>query len=61
MVSDLDLPRAKAQADKYGVAKFGTTDQLLADSEVEVVVNLTILQCTPRRRRKHCRQDTRCR
>jgi predicted dehydrogenase len=42
LISDLDVPRAKAQADKYGVPKFGTTDQLLADSEVEIVVNLTI-------------------
>jgi predicted dehydrogenase len=42
MVSDLDVPRAKAQADKHGVCKSGTTDELLADSEVEIVVNLTI-------------------
>ena len=42
MVSDLDVPRAEAQADKYGVPKFGTTDQLLADTEVEIVVNLTV-------------------
>jgi predicted dehydrogenase len=42
MVSDLDVERAKAQADKHGVPKSGTTDQLLADPEVEIVVNLTI-------------------
>jgi predicted dehydrogenase len=42
MVSDLDVDRAKSQADKYGVAESGTTDQLLADADVEIVVNLTI-------------------
>jgi len=42
IISDLDVPRAGAQAAKYGVPRFGTTDQLLTDSEVEIVVNLTI-------------------
>jgi predicted dehydrogenase len=42
MLSDLDVARAEAQAAKYGVPRFGTTDQLLTDSEVEIVVNLTI-------------------
>ena len=42
MISDLDVPRAEAQAAKFGVPKFGTTDQLLADPDVEIVVNLTI-------------------
>ena len=41
MVSDLDVA-AEAQAAKYGVPRFGNTDELLTDSEVEIVVNLTI-------------------
>jgi predicted dehydrogenase len=41
MVSDLDVARAEAQSAKYGVPRFGTTDELLTDSEVEIVVNLT--------------------
>jgi predicted dehydrogenase len=40
--ADLDLERAKAQAEKYGVARVLTPEQLLADPEVEVVINLTI-------------------
>jgi predicted dehydrogenase len=42
MISDLEVSRAEAQAAKYGVPRFGTTDQLLTDSDVEIVVNLTI-------------------
>mgnify|MGYP000001542125 CR=1 FL=1 len=41
-IADLDLDRAAAQAAKYGVAKSGTVDELLADADVEIVVNLTI-------------------
>jgi predicted dehydrogenase len=41
-ISDLDLARAKAQADKYGVDGSGSVDELLANPEVEIVVNLTI-------------------
>lgn len=41
-ISDLDLARAKAQADKYGVAGSGSVDELLANPDVEIVVNLTI-------------------
>ncbi|MFI6600908.1 Gfo/Idh/MocA family protein [Nonomuraea sp. NPDC050536] len=41
-VADLDLERAKVQAGKYGVAGAGSVDQLLADDDVEIVVNLTI-------------------
>ncbi|WP_295128009.1 Gfo/Idh/MocA family protein, partial [uncultured Leifsonia sp.] len=41
-VADIDLERAKAQADKYGVPNSGTVEQLLADDGIEIVVNLTI-------------------
>ena len=41
-VADLDLDRAKAQAETYGVAGHGTVDELLAIDEIEIVVNLTI-------------------
>ncbi len=41
-VSDLDLARAKAQADKYGVEKVCTVDEMLKDDAIEIVLNLTI-------------------
>lgn len=41
-IADIDLDRAKSQAEKYGVAKSGTVDELLANPDVEIVVNLTI-------------------
>jgi predicted dehydrogenase len=41
-VADLDLARAKAQADKYAVPGSGTVEELLAIDEIEIVVNLTI-------------------
>jgi predicted dehydrogenase len=40
--ADLDLERAKAQADKYGVPGAGSTAQAIGDPEVELVVNLTV-------------------
>lgn len=41
-IADLDLTRAAAQAKKYEVPRSGTVAELLADPEVELVVNLTI-------------------
>ncbi|MFC4856391.1 Gfo/Idh/MocA family protein [Actinophytocola glycyrrhizae] len=41
-IADLDPARAAAQADKHGVPRSGTTAELLADADVELVVNLTI-------------------
>lgn len=41
-VADIDLTRAKAQAEKYGVPGSGTVDELLAHPGIEIVVNLTI-------------------
>ncbi len=41
-VADIDLERAKAQAEKYGVQGSGTVEELLADDAIEIVVNLTI-------------------
>jgi predicted dehydrogenase len=40
--ADLDMERAKAQADRYGVPAAGTTVQALESPDVEIVVNLTI-------------------
>lgn len=40
--ADLDLERAKAQADTYGVPGAGSTAQAVAHPDVELVVNLTI-------------------
>ena len=41
-VADIDLDRAKAQAEAHGVPGHGTVDELLAIDEIEIVVNLTI-------------------
>jgi predicted dehydrogenase len=41
-VADIDLDRAKAQAEAFGVPGYGTVDELLADDEIEIVVNLTL-------------------
>ncbi|WP_435128037.1 Gfo/Idh/MocA family protein [Actinacidiphila sp. bgisy144] len=41
-VADLDVARARAQADAYGVPHAGDVASVLAIPEVEIVVNLTI-------------------
>ena len=41
-VADIDLARAKAQAEKYGIAGSGTVEELLRHPQIEIVVNLTI-------------------
>ncbi|WP_267423870.1 MULTISPECIES: Gfo/Idh/MocA family protein [unclassified Curtobacterium] len=41
-IADIDLPRAAAQAEKWGVPASGTVEELLADDDIEIVVNLTI-------------------
>jgi predicted dehydrogenase len=41
-IADIDEPRARSQAEKYGVKGFGSVAQLLADDDIEIVVNLTI-------------------
>jgi len=40
--ADIDLERAKARAEQYGIAKTCTVDDLLSDPGVEIVINLTI-------------------
>lgn len=40
--ADLDLERARARAAEYGVPRACTVAELLADPEIEIVVNLTI-------------------
>lgn len=40
--ADLDLERAKARAEEYNIPYAYTVDQLLADPEIEIVINLTI-------------------
>lgn len=40
-VADVDLARAQSSAGKYGIAKACTVEELLADSEIELAVNLT--------------------
>ena len=41
-IADIDLARAEAQAEKFGVPGFGSVEELLQDDEIEIVVNLTI-------------------
>jgi predicted dehydrogenase len=40
--SDLVLERAETQAEAYGVPKACTLEELLADEEIEIVLNLTV-------------------
>ena len=42
MVSDLDVSRSEQRAKQYGIASFGTPEQLLARDDIELIVNLTI-------------------
>ncbi len=41
IVGDLNEDRARAQAQKYGVPRWGTADDVLSSADVQVVVNLT--------------------
>ncbi|MDX2227696.1 MAG: Gfo/Idh/MocA family oxidoreductase [Verrucomicrobiae bacterium] len=40
--ADLDISRAKAQIEKFGAGKACSVDELLADPEIKIVINLTI-------------------
>jgi predicted dehydrogenase len=40
--ADIDVARAEAKAAEHGIPRHGTVEQLLADPEVDIVVNLTI-------------------
>lgn len=40
--ADLDVERAKAKAEEHGVAKACSPEELLADPDIEIVLNLTI-------------------
>ena len=41
-LGDLDVERARSQAAKHGIAAAGTAEEVLANPDVELVVNLTI-------------------
>ncbi len=41
-LADLDVDRAKAKAEEFDVPESGSVDQLLADDDVQIVLNLTI-------------------
>ncbi len=40
--ADLVMDRARAQAAKYNIPRAVSVDELLADPEIEIVINLTI-------------------
>ncbi|GLV60976.1 dehydrogenase [Dictyobacter sp. S3.2.2.5] len=40
--ADIDMDRARAQAQRYNVPKACTPEELLADPEIDIVLNLTI-------------------
>lgn len=40
--ADIDVQRARARAEEFHIPKACTVDQLLADPEIEIVINLTI-------------------
>lgn len=40
--ADVDMSRARAQAEHYGIPQVYTVDQLLEDPEIEIIINLTI-------------------
>src|SRR3954452_19369460 len=40
--ADLDVQRAQSQAEKFGIPKSCSVDDLLSDPEIELVINLTI-------------------
>ena len=42
MIGDLNVDRAKAQAQKHGVPRWGTAADVMSDAGVQVVINLTI-------------------
>jgi predicted dehydrogenase len=42
VLGDLDVDRARAQAEKHNVAEWGAPDTVLAHPDVELVVNLTV-------------------
>jgi predicted dehydrogenase len=41
-IADLEVDRAAAQAERFGVPGSGAVDELLSDDGIEIVVNLTI-------------------
>ncbi|MFD5538516.1 Gfo/Idh/MocA family protein [Streptomyces sp. NPDC127079] len=42
VVGDLDTARAESQARRYGVAEWGTAEDVLAHPDTEIIVNLTV-------------------
>jgi predicted dehydrogenase len=41
-IADIDIERAQASAEKWAIPSPGPTEELLADPDVEIVINLTI-------------------
>src|SRR5947207_14961915 len=41
-VADLDMERAKSQAERFNIPRTLTVEELLADPDIELVINLTI-------------------
>ena len=51
-VCDLDTAKAASQAQKYGIEKILTLEEMLADSEIELVLNIT----TPKNHYEICKK-----
>jgi len=41
-LADLDVARAQARAEEFGIPGASTVDELMADPEIQIVVNLTV-------------------
>src|SRR6266566_5348605 len=41
-VADLDMERARTQAKRFNIPRAAAVDELLADPEIELVINLTV-------------------
>ena len=40
--ADIDMERARRQAEKFGIPKVYAVEEILADPEIEIAVNLTV-------------------
>ncbi|HEX6759173.1 MAG TPA: Gfo/Idh/MocA family oxidoreductase [Propionibacteriaceae bacterium] len=60
ILGDLDQDRARAQAEKYDIPQWGSSDDVLTHPDVEIIVNLTIPPPTRRSPAKRSRRASTC-